>query len=246
MFETNEALKPHIAEYRRKKEEERIRKEREEKEAEEKRKREEEEQNKQAKIRARWDSGTVAFVADFSFLPRPISHLKVNITEEDDARQRERMLYYANVQKKDSRNTIRNYYQIQQIVTNSWNNDSFNPSVFQELESISIEDNCLRRINGFTVSDLRKLKKLSVGSNCCCICETTPTTARAVTLRISDCGCLESIVIGPKSFSDWGRLYIGSEDEKGWLWLDLPQLTELKMGAECFNRCYDAVFESNE
>ena len=57
MFETNEALKPHIAEYRRKKEEERIRKEREEKEAEEKRKREEEEQNKQAKIRARWDSG---------------------------------------------------------------------------------------------------------------------------------------------------------------------------------------------
>lgn len=53
-------------------------------------------------------------------------------------------------------------------------------------------------------------------------------------------------MIGPKSFSDWGRLYIGSEDEKGWLWLDLPQLTELKMGAECFNRCYDAVFESNE
>ena len=230
MFETNEALKPHIAEYRRKKEEERIRKEREEKEAEEKRKREEEEQNKQAKIRARWDSGTVAFVADFSFLPRSISHLKVNITEEDDARQRERMLYYRSFQ----------YF------INSWNNDSFNPSLFQELESISIEDNCLRRINGFTVSGLRKLKKLSVGSNCCCICETTPTTARAVMLRISDCGCLESIVIGPKSFSDWGRLYIGSEDEKGWLWLDLPQLTELKMGAECFNRCYDAVFESNK
>ena len=187
MFETNEALKPHIAEYRRKKEEERIRREREE-----------EEQKKQAQIRARWDSGTVAFVTDFSFLPRLITHLMVDIAEEDDARQRERMQYYRTFQS----------------FTNSWNNDSFNPSIFQELESISIEDNCLRKINGFTVSGLRKLKKLSVGSNCCCICETTPTTARAVALIISDCGCLESIVIGPKSFSDWGRLYIGSEDEK--------------------------------
>ena len=137
-------------------------------------------------------------MADFSFLPKTITRLTVNITEEDDAQHRERMQYYRGFQ----------------YLSNSWNNDSFNPSAFQELESIVLEDNCLRKVNGFTVSGLRKLKKLSVGSNCCCICETTPTTARAVTLKISDCGCLESIVIGPKSFSDWGRLYIGSEDEK--------------------------------
>lgn len=182
-------------------------------------------------VEKRWNDGRVFDLEDFHYLPKEITRLTVgcetcNATEVNKE--------------------LNTYYKSIKSAPNTWNNSLFDVSVFQELESITIEDSCLRKINGFTVSGLKKLKKLSVGSNCCCICETTPTTARAVTLRISDCGCLESIVIGPKSFSDWGRLYIGSEDEKGWLWLDLAQLTELKMGAECFNRCYDAVFESNE
>ena len=97
----------------------------------------------------------------------------------------------------------------------------FDFSRFSIVESIEIGDDCFGSVQTFKIDGLNRLKTIKIGNNSFTQEEDDDGNDVSKSFHILNCESLESIQIGPKSFSDFG----GEFELK-----NLPQLQSIQIG----------------
>ena len=98
-------------------------------------------------------------------------------------------------------------------------------SLFLNLESIEIGDDCLGSVKTFKIEGLNRLKTIKIGINSFTQSKHDDGNDESKSFHILNCESLESIEIGKKSFSDFG----GDFELK-----NLPQLQSIQIGSNGF------------
>ena len=94
-------------------------------------------------------------------------------------------------------------------------------SLFYELESIEIGDNCFESVQTFKIDRLNRLKTIKIGSNSFTQNRNHHDNNQRKSFHVLNCESLESIEIGEYSFSD----FAGDFELK-----NLPQLQDIQIG----------------
>ena len=96
----------------------------------------------------------------------------------------------------------------------------FNFSRFTLLEELEIGNDCFMYVNSFMIDGLNHLKSLEIGMNSFTKKKNSYGNDESRFFQVSNCIKLESIEIGPFSFSDYGGLFE---------LYNLPKLSTIKM-----------------
>ena len=99
--------------------------------------------------------------------------------------------------------------------------DDWDVSWFLNLESIEIGNDCFGSVKTFQMDGLNRLKTIKIGKNSFTQEKNRDGDDKSKSFHILNCESLESIQIGPKSFSDFG----GEFELK-----NLPQLQSIQIG----------------
>ena len=127
------------------------------------------------------------------------------------------------------------------ISSNSCNDlKSLNLNEYRYLKSIEIGDDCFENVDLFNIDGLNELKSLKIGNNSFTHLKGNSWDYDKAhkeyrSFSILNCIELESIEIGPFSFSDYGG---------GFELKNLPKLSTIKIGeirSDSFNFCYSSV-----
>ena len=110
----------------------------------------------------------------------------------------------------------------------------WNVSLFLNLESIEIGNNCFGSVQTFQINGLNRLKTINIGIDSFTQENDDWEDDSSKSFHILNCESLESIQIGEYSFSD----YAGEFELK-----NLPQLQSIQIGtieSRSFNFCYSS------
>ena len=110
----------------------------------------------------------------------------------------------------------------------------FDFSRFSIVESIEIGNDCFESVQTFQVDGLNRLKTIKIGNNSFRQKKYDDGNDESKSFHILNCESLESIQIGPKSFSDFG----GEFELK-----NLPQLQSIQIGtigSSSYNFCHSS------
>ena len=120
---------------------------------------------------------------------------------------------------------------ITSIVIPNWTCNDIDYTVFDfsrfiQIESIEIGNNCFGSVKTFKIEGLNRLKTIKIGNNSFTQKKNSWEDDKSKSFHILNCESLESIQIGPKSFSDFG----GEFELK-----NLPQLQSIQIGSNNFH-----------
>ena len=119
-------------------------------------------------------------------------------------------------------------------LTDKCNLRHWDVSLFYNLESIEIGDDCFELVSTFQIDGLNRLKTIKIGINSFTQSKNDARNDLSKSFHILNCESLESIEIGKYSFSDFG-----GEFEL----MNLPQLQSIQIGiirSDSFNFCYSS------
>ena len=102
----------------------------------------------------------------------------------------------------------------------------FDFSLFTDVESIVIGDECFESVKTFKIDGLNRLKTIKIGSNSFTQTKNSWRNDESKSFHILNCESLESIQIGEFSFSD----FAGDFELR-----NLPQLQFIHIGNEAFH-----------
>ena len=112
--------------------------------------------------------------------------------------------------------------------------NSLNLNEYRYLKSIEIGDECFKNVDLFSIDGLNELKSLKIGINSFTKYKDSYAYNEFRSFSFLNCDKLETIEIGPYSFSDYGG---------GFELKNLPKLSTIKIGeigSGSFNLCYSS------
>lgn len=102
----------------------------------------------------------------------------------------------------------------------------WNITLYTALQELVVGDDCLQHVENLSLTSLRFLTTVSIGSNCF-------TVASGGRFEVSHCNMLQSVLVGSDSFCNWSSFVAK----------DCAVLSKLRVDDGCFIHCESTVVE---